>query len=208
MLHIFLSNRPGDVHYGTTGLPVPGYELRLLDESGIPVAEGELGELHVLGPTRALHYWNNEEKNRHTFRGEWLRTGDKYYRDAAGRYVHAGRADDLLKVGGIYVSPMEVEGALISHPAVLEAAVVGHQDREGLLKPCAFIVPRPGVDATPELAEALKQHVKSRLAPYKYPRWIEFLAELPKTPTGKIQRFKLRQLGTSSIGTVRGPLRR
>ncbi len=194
MLHIFLSNRAGDLEYGTTGTPVPGYEVRLLDEQGHPVRDGEIGELQVCGPTCALTYWNNREKSRQTFHGPWTRTGDKYYRNAAGRYVHAGRADDMLKVGGIYVSPTEVESALISHPAVLEAAVVGRQDSEGLTKPLAYVVPRMGTCASAQLAEELKRHVKSKLAPYKYPRWIEFLDELPKTATGKIQRFKLREL--------------
>ena len=194
MLHIFLSNRPGQVQYGTTGTPVPGYDVRLLDEQGRPVAEGEIGELQVSGPTSAIHYWNDREKSRHTFHGPWTRTGDKYYRNARGRYVHAGRADDMLKVGGIYVSPVEVETALLSHPAVHEAAVVGKEDGAGLIKPLAFVVVRAGTTADAALAEHLKLHVKAQLAPYKYPRWIEFLPELPKTTTGKIQRFRLREM--------------
>jgi benzoate-CoA ligase len=194
MLHIFLSNRPGQVQYGTTGTPVPGYQVRLVDEEGHPVPDGEIGELQVAGPTAALGYWNNREKNRQTFYGPWTRTGDKYFRNNAGRYVHAGRADDMLKVGGIYVSPVEVESALISHPAVLEAAVVGREDPGGLIKPLAYIVPRADAQPGSALVEELKLHVKSRLAPFKYPRWIEFLPELPKTATGKIQRFKLRDL--------------
>jgi len=194
MLHIFLSNRPGEVHYGTTGMPVPGYEVRLLDDQGQPVREGEIGELQVRGPTSALHYWNNREKSRHTFHGPWTRTGDKYHRNAQGRYVHAGRADDMLKVGGIYVSPVEVETALLSHPAVREVAVVGKEDAAGLIKPLAFVVVHSGTSADSGLAETLKQHVKTQLAPYKYPRSIEFLSELPKTATGKIQRFRLREM--------------
>ena len=200
MLHIFLSNRIGDVQYGTTGKPVPGYEVRLVDEHQQPVPEGEIGELEVSGPTAAIHYWNNREKTRHTFHGPWTRTGDKYSRDEHGRYVHAGRADDMLKVGGIYVSPVEVEAALLAHPAVHEAAVIGKEDDVGLVKPLAFIVVRPGNDANAALAEALKQHVKRLLAPYKYPRWIEFLPELPKTATGKIQRFRLRDMIRGSPG--------
>lgn len=189
MLHIFLSNRPGDVRYGTTGKPVPGYEVRLVDEHGQPVGVGELGELQISGPSSALMYWNNRAKTKHTFAGEWTRSGDKYAVDAEGYYTYGGRSDDMLKVGGIYVSPFEVEATLMTHPAVLEAAVVGHADESDLIKPKAFVVLKPG-QSTDEAA--LKEHVKSRLAPYKYPRWIEFVSDLPKTATGKIQRFKLR----------------
>jgi benzoate-CoA ligase len=192
MLHVFLTNRPGRVKYGTTGTPIPGYELRVVDEQGQPVQRGEVGELQVAGPTAALGYWNNREKTRATFQGPWTRCGDKYSVDADGYYVYAGRSDDMLKVSGIYVSPVEVESALITHPAVLEAAVVGRSDEEQLVKPIAFVVLKPGERPSDELAQALQQHVKSRLAPYKYPRWIEFIDELPKTATGKIQRFKLR----------------
>ena len=193
MLHIFLSNRLGDVRYGTTGKPVPGYDVRLVDEDGKPVAPGEAGELHIAGPSSAAYYWNNREKTRNTFLGGWTRSGDKYHQDADGYYVYAGRSDDMLKVSGIYVSPIEVESALIGHEAVLEAAVVGKEDDDKLIKPIAYIVLKPGIDATPELAAELKAHVKGCLAPYKYPRWFEFVAELPKTATGKIQRFKLRE---------------
>jgi len=193
MLHIFLSNRPGDVRPGTTGKAVPGYELRLVDDNGAAVASGELGELQVKGPTAAMMYWNNRAGSRSTFLGEWTRTGDKYRVDADGYYVYCGRSDDMLKVSGIYVSPTEVESALISHPAVLEAAVVGRADSEGLIKPQAFIVLTAGYTASAELAGELQNFVKSRLAPYKYPRWLNFVGELPKTATGKIQRFKLRQ---------------
>ena len=192
MLHVFLSNQPGKVRYGTTGFPVPGYELRVLDEQGKPVATGEVGELQVAGPTAAMGYWNNREKTRATFQGPWTRCGDKYSIDADGYYVYAGRSDDMLKVSGIYVSPIEVESALITHPAVLEAAVIGRPDEEELVKPVAYVVLKPGEKPTDALAQALQQHVKTRLAPYKYPRWIEFIDELPKTATGKIQRFKLR----------------
>ncbi len=193
MLHIFLSNRPGAVRYGTSGVPVPGYEIRLLDEDGKPVADGEIGELHVAGPTSAAYYWNNRERSRSTFLGPWTKSGDKYVRDKDGYYTYCGRTDDMLKVGGIYVSPFEVEAALMTHDKVLEAAVVGHEDENRLVKPRAFVVLRQGIGAAPDLAAELQQHVKSRLAPYKYPRWIEFVPDLPKTATGKIQRFKLRQ---------------
>jgi benzoate-CoA ligase len=192
MLHIFLSNRPGAVHYGTSGYPVPGYELRIVGDDGLPVAPGEVGELQVNGPTAANGYWNNREKSRATFQGPWTRSGDKYSIDADGCYVYAGRTDDMLKVGGIYVSPIEVESALITHPAVLEAAVIGRADEERLVKPIAYVVLQSGRRPSDALAEELRQHVKAQLAPYKYPRWIEFIDELPKTATGKIQRFKLR----------------
>lgn len=194
MLHIFLSNRPGDVCYGTTGTAVPGYELRLVDDDGQPVPPGQIGELQIAGPTCAAAYWNNREKTRRTFQGPWVRSGDKYYLDERGHYVYAGRGDDMLKVSGMYVSPAEVESALITHPAVLEAAVIGKEDAGGLTKPLACIVLKQSAEPTSMLAEELKSHVKSRLAPYKYPRWIEFLPELPKTATGKIQRFALRAL--------------
>lgn len=191
MLHIFLSNRPGDIAYGTTGRPVPGYDCRLVDDGGADVAAGEVGDLLVSGPSSAPFYWNNREKSLATFEGRWTRTGDKYLQDPDGHFVYAGRSDDMLKVGGIWVSPFEVESALAAHPQVLEAAVVGHEDADELVKPKAVVVLAQGTgDAA--LADELKQFVKDRLAPYKYPRWIEFAAELPKTATGKIQRFKLR----------------
>jgi benzoate-CoA ligase len=197
MLHIFLSNRSGEVRYGTSGRPVPGYDIRLVDEEGTPVPKGEIGELQVAGPTSAAFYWNNREKSRNTFLGQWTRSGDKYIESEDGYFTYCGRADDMLKVSGIWVSPFEVEAALASHEAVLEAAVVGHPDENQLIKPKAFIVLRPDVSQAPELATLLQQHVKSRLAPYKYPRWIEFVPELPKTATGKIQRFKLRTAGSA-----------
>ncbi len=191
MLHVFLSNRPGDVRYGTTGKPVDGYEVELRGEDGRPVADGEVGDLYIKGPSSALMYWGNREKSRETFQGAWTKSGDKYSRDADGYYTYAGRSDDMLKVSGIYVSPFEVEATLMQHPAVLECAVIGKQDDEGLVKTKAYVVLKPGqqVDQT-----ALKAFVKQRLAPYKYPRFIEFIAELPKTATGKIQRFRLREL--------------
>jgi len=192
MGHIFLSNRPGDVRYGTTGKLVPGYRVKVVDDAGNAVKAGEVGDLHISGPTSAACYWNQREKTVATFQGEWTKSGDKYAFDEAGYYTYAGRSDDMLKVSGIYVSPVEVEAALISHEAVLEAAVVGHEDENKLVKPKAYIVLKPGKSADDTLKSALQQHVKEKLAPYKYPRWIEFIAELPKTATGKIQRFKLR----------------
>ena len=196
MLHIFLSNRPDAVRYGTTGKAVPGYDLRIVDEEGRETPPGEIGELLVRGPSSALHYWNNRAKSAETFSGHWTRTGDKYRLDADGYHVYCGRGDDMLKVGGIYVSPAEVEAALVAHPAVLEAAVVGAMDEAGLVKPKAFVVAQPGTRGDAALAEALKAHVKDRLAPYKYPRWIVFVDDLPKTATGKIQRFRLRATDT------------
>ena len=190
--HIILSNRLGDLRYGTSGKPVPGYEVRLVDEAGHDVAPGEIGELQVSGPTSALMYWNNREKTKNTFLGPWTRMGDKYRVDEDGYYVYCGRSDDMLKVGGIYVSPFEVETALVTHEAVIEAAVVGQRDEEGLVKPKAYIILKPGYKGSEALADELKQYVKTKLAPYKYPRWIEFREDFPKTATGKIQRFKLR----------------
>ena len=196
MLHIFLSNRPGDVRYGTTGRPVPGYELRVVDDDGNPVEPGEIGELQIAGPTSAAFYWNQRERSRHTFLGGWTRSGDKYVEDRDGYFTYCGRTDDMLKVSGNYVSPFEVEAALLAHEAVLEAAVVGQLDEQKLMKPKAYVVLKPGAAGSAKLAETLQQHVKARLAPYKYPRWIEFIDELPKTATGKIQRFKLRARST------------
>jgi benzoate-CoA ligase len=194
MLHIFLSNRSGEVRYGTTGKPVPGYELRVVDEQGGDARPGQVGDLLVSGPTSAAGYWNNRERSRSTFLGPWTRTGDKYILDESGYYTYCGRSDDMLKVGGIFVSPFEVETALLTHPAVLEAGVIGAPDETNLIKPKAFLVLKQGAVGTAALSEELQRHVKDRLAPYKYPRWIEFVAELPKTATGKIQRFKLRAL--------------
>ena len=192
MLHIFLSNRHGEVRYGTSGKAVPGYDLRIISDDGHDVPQGEMGELIVRGPSSATAYWNQREKSLKTFRGEWTHTGDKYYVDDDGYYRYAGRGDDMLKVGGIWVSPFEVEAALISNEKVLEAAVVGEADPEGLIKPKAFVVLAPGETGSEVLAEELQKYVKTKLAPYKYPRWIEFVDALPKTATGKIQRFKLR----------------
>ncbi|WP_233802297.1 benzoate-CoA ligase family protein [Paraburkholderia sp. HP33-1] len=193
MLHIFLSNRPGEVEYGTTGRPVPGYEVELRDEAGRPVPDGEVGDLFIKGPSAALMYWSNREKTRATFLGEWIRSGDKYRRLANGSYVYAGRSDDMLKVSGQYVSPVEVEMVLVAHPAVLEAAVVG-VDHGGLVKTRAFVVLKTDFMPSELLANELKAFVKERLAPHKYPRDIVFTDDLPKTATGKIQRFKLREI--------------
>ena len=191
MLHIFLSNRPGKVRYGSTGWPVPGYEVELRGEAGAAVASGEPGELYIHGPSAAMMYWGNRAKTRDTFQGGWTKSGDKYVLNADGSYTYSGRSDDMLKVSGIYVSPFEVEATLVQHPAVLEAAVIGKEDADGLTKTKAFVVLKDGASAD---AAELQAFVKDRLAPYKYPRFIEFVAELPKTATGKIQRFKLREL--------------
>ena len=190
MLHIFLSNRPGQVRYGTTGQAVPGYALRIVGDDGKLCGVGEIGELQINGPSAAIMYWNNRAKTKATFAGEWTKSGDKYTVDADGYYTYGGRSDDMLKVGGIYVSPFEVEACLMTHTAVLEAAVIGVMDAEQLIKPKAYVVLKAGESAT---EGDLRVHVKQALAPYKYPRWIEFVSELPKTATGKIQRFKLRQ---------------
>jgi benzoate-CoA ligase len=194
MLHIFLSNRSGDVRYGVTGKPVEGYDIELRDEQGKPVGVGEVGDLYIRGPSAALMYWTNRDKSRATFLGDWVRSGDKYVKDADGYYTYAGRSDDMLKVSGQYVSPIEVESALVAHPAVLECAVVGRPDSEGLTKTVAYVVLRAGQVPGEALCAELKAFVKGRLAPHKYPRDILFVEDLPKTATGKIQRFKLRAL--------------
>ncbi len=191
MLHIFLSNTPDDVVYGTSGVAVPGYEIRLLDEAGNEAGPGEIGELLVKGASAADGYWNQRDKSRETFEGAWTRTGDKYERREDGRLVYCGRTDDLFKSSGIWVAPFEVEQALLAHPAVLESAVVAARDKEGLLKPKAFVVLKHDADHA-ALAVELKDLVKEKIGKWKYPRWIEFTDELPKTATGKIQRFKLR----------------
>jgi benzoate-CoA ligase len=197
MLHIFLSNRPGEVRYGTSGRPVEGYRVELRDERG-RVIEGpdEIGDLFVEGPSAALMYWGDRARSRDTFQGAWTRTGDKYQRDADGFYVYSGRSDDMLKVSGQYVSPFEVEATLMQHPAVLEAAVIGILDADGLTRSKAFVVLKDPSRASDGLADELKQLVKQNLAPHKYPRAVEFLPELPKTATGKIQRFRLRERET------------
>jgi benzoate-CoA ligase len=197
MLHIFISNRPGDVRYGTTGKPVQGYEIELRGEDGRPVGDGEVGDLFIKGPSAALMYWGNREKSRETFQGGWTKSGDKYVRDADGYYTYSGRSDDMLKVSGIWVSPFEVEATLTQHPAVLECAVIGTEDGEGLTKTKAFVVVKPGAAVSDS---ELKAFVKEKLAAYKYPRAIEFVDELPKTATGKIQRFRLRERERAGSG--------
>jgi len=192
MLHIFLSNRAGEVVYGTSGVAVPGYDVRLADEHGIEVAEGEIGELLVRGGSAASDYWNRRGQSRSTFQGHWTHTGDKYEKLPGGRFRYCGRTDDMFKVGGIWVAPFEIEQALIAHPSVLEAAIVPAHDADGLEKPKAFVVLKAGAEIG-DLEAELKEHVKQRIGKWKYPRWIEFVSELPKTATGKIQRFKLKE---------------
>lgn len=193
MLHIFISNQPGQVIPGSTGKPVPGYEVKLVDDEGQDVPKGEIGLLLVKGESSAQQYWKKREKTRATMRGEWINTGDKYYVDDEGFYWCAGRGDDMLKVGGIWVSPVEVENCIMEHPAVFEVAVVGMNDEQGLVKPKAFVVLRDGNTPSKELEKEIQQWVLDKIAKYKYPRWIEFVKELPKSSTGKIQRFKLRK---------------
>jgi 4-hydroxybenzoate-CoA ligase len=192
LLQTFLSNRPGDIRYGSTGKPVPGYEARIVDETGHELPANEIGELIVRGPSAAEGYWNQRAKSRRTFCGEWVHTGDKFRRDADGYYYYCGRTDDMFKVSGMWVSPFDVEAALTSHEAVLEAAVIGKQDADGLIKPKAFIVLKNGYVADDSLLEKLKLHVKETAGAWKYPRWIDVRSDLPHTATGKIQRFKLR----------------
>jgi 4-hydroxybenzoate-CoA ligase len=193
MLQTFLSNRPGDIRYGSSGKPVPGYETKIVDESGRELPDGEIGELIVRGPTAGEGYWNQRAKSRRTFVGEWTYTGDKYLRDRDGYYHCCGRTDDMFKVNGMWVSPFEVEAALVSHEAVLEAAVIGKEDGDGLVKPKAFIVLKHGYCADEKLFDLLRLHVKERAGPWKYPRWIDVRPDLPRTATGKLQRFKLRE---------------
>lgn len=192
LLQTFLSNRPGQIRYGSTGKPVPGYEARIVDDKGRELGAAEMGELIIRGPSAGEGYWNQRAKSRRTFVGEWTYTGDKYRRDADGYYYYCGRTDDMFKVSGMWVSPFDVEAALVSHEAVLEAAVIGKEDADGLVKPKAFIVLKNGYVADESLLESLKIHVKEHAGPWKYPRWIELRTDLPRTATGKIQRFKLR----------------
>lgn len=193
-LHIFISNRPGDIKGGTSGKPVPGYEAKIVDQNGSILPAGEMGNLMIKGDSLAPYYWNKHEKSKETFQGEWMNTGDKYYVDPEGYYTYVGRGDDMIKAGGIWVSPLEVENTIMEHHAVLECGVIGAVDNDNLVKPKAFVVLKEGVEASEELTKELKQHVKERIAPYKYPRWIEFIPELPKTATGKTMRFMLRKL--------------
>lgn len=198
MLHIFLSNRPSDVVLGTSGVAVPGYELRLVNEQGEPVSAGNIGELLVNGPSAADSYWNKRAQSRATFQGLWTRTGDKYELREDGRLVYCGRTDDMFKVSGMWVAPFEIEQALISHPSVLECAVIAARDEDGLEKPKAYVVLKSG-NETHTLADELKEHVKEKVGKWKYPRWIQFVDDLPKTATGKIQRFKLREMERTSL---------
>jgi benzoate-CoA ligase family protein len=191
---LFLSNRPGDIRPGTTGKVVPGFELKIADENGEEVAPGEIGDLFVKGETFALFYLHQYHKTLQSFRGEWLYTGDKFYVDEDGFYHYAGRTDDMLKAGGIWVSPVEIEHTLRLHEAVFECCVMGRPDRDELIKPKAFVALRKGYAASPEMENALIEHCKAKMAAYKRPRWIQFMDELPKTPTGKIQRSALRNL--------------
>jgi acyl-coenzyme A synthetase/AMP-(fatty) acid ligase len=192
-LHMFISNRPGAIRPGSSGLVVPGYDARILDDDRRLVPSGEVGNLWISGDSVCVGYWNQHEKTKNTIEGQWIRTGDKYSQDEDGFYWYAGRGDDMLKVGGIWVSPIEVENALMEHPSVLEAGVVGREDHDRLVKPLAYVVCAAGVTGSDTLAVELKEFVRGRLAEYKRPRWVEFVAELPKTGTGKTQRFKLRQ---------------
>jgi benzoate-CoA ligase family protein len=191
-LHMFIANYPGRVRPGSSGQPVPGYEARIVDDHDQPVPVGEMGNLLIKGDSTCAYYWNQHEKTKQTIQGEWIRTGDKYYRDAASYYWYGGRSDDMLKAGGIWVSPVEIENVLIDHEAVQECAVIGREDGDGLAKPFAFVVLKDQASGSPELAAALQTFVRERLAEYKRPRGVAFVTELPKTATGKLQRFKLR----------------
>jgi benzoate-CoA ligase len=197
-LHMFIANRPGAVRPGSSGQILPGYEARIVGDDGQPVPEGEIGSLLIKGDSVCAGYWNQHEKTKETIQGHWLRTGDKYYCDGDGYFWYVGRSDDMMKVKGMWVSPVEVESVLLEHPLVQEAAVIGCADGNQLVRPSAFVVLRPGQNGSPELNEDLRQHVASRLAPHKCPHWLEFVSELPKTATGKIQRYKLRQAASSS----------
>lgn len=197
ILHIFISNRIGFVKHGSTGLLVPGYEARITDEQGQSVQQGDIGNLQISGDSIAAYYWNKHEKTKETFNGHWIHTGDKYYQDEQGYYWYCGRSDDMLKVSGQWVSPVEIENTLSAHPAVLEAAVVAMLDENDLVKPKAYVTLKHGYEPSEAMAEELKAFVRERLAMFKYPRTIEFIPELPKTATGKIQRFRLRETWTT-----------
>ncbi len=196
--HMFISNRPGAIRPGSSGQIVDGYEARILDEAGTPLPPGEIGNLWIRGDSTCAGYWNQHEKTKDTIQGHWIRTGDKYSIDEDGFYWYAGRSDDMLKVGGQWVSPVEVENVLVAHEAVLECGVIGRENQDGLVKTMAFVVLRQGVPPSAELAKELQQHVRTQLAAYKRPQWVEFIQELPKTATGKIQRFKLRELANTT----------
>jgi 4-hydroxybenzoate-CoA ligase len=204
MLQTFLSNRPGDVRYGSTGKPVPGYEVKIVDEHDVELGEGEIGELLVRGPSAGEGYWNQRAKSRLAFQGAWTRTGDRFLRDRDGYYHYCGRSDDMFKVSGMWVSPFDVEAALVGHEAVRDAAVIGKEDADGLVKPKAFVVLRNGYTAGEPLFEALRAHVKASAGTWKHPRWIEVRTDLPRTPTGKIQRYVLREQESGISDQVSG----
>lgn len=189
-----MSNRPGKVKPGSSGQLVPGYEAKIVDDGAVEVPTGEVGNLMIKGDSIAAYYWNKHEKTKATIIGEWIATGDKYHCDEDGYYWYTGRSDDMIKAGGIWVSPLEVENTLLEHSAVVECGVIGMMDADELVKPKAFVVLREGVAASPALVRELQDFVKARIAPYKYPRWIQFVPDLPRTATGKIQRFRLRGL--------------
>jgi benzoate-CoA ligase len=191
--HMFIANRPRAVRPGSSGQIIPGCEARIVDENGQDVPVGEIGDLLVRTDATCAFYWNQHERSKDTFQGHWLRTGDKYYQDTDGYFWYAGRSDDMLKVSAVWVSPVEIENVLIEHPAVAEAAVVGRNDNDQLLKPAAYVVLANGGAASPQMARDLEQFLAARLPRHKRPRWIEFVPDLPKTATGKLQRFKLRQ---------------
>jgi benzoate-CoA ligase len=202
-LHMFISNRPGAIRPGSSGLLIPGYDARILDDEKRPVSVNDIGNLYIKGDSICASYWNQHAKTKDTIEGHWIRTGDKFRQDEDGFFWYAGRSDDMLKVGGLWVSPVEVENALVQHDAVQECAVIGDEDRDGLTKPFAFVVASASAAPGPGLARELQEFVRSRLAEYKRPRWVEFIAELPKTPTGKIQRFKLREMRKTSVAPDR-----
>jgi benzoate-CoA ligase len=193
MFHIYITNRPGDVKPASLGRIVEGYEAKIVDAAGNEVADGEMGTLRIKGDSAALCYWNAHEKSKETFAGDWCTTGDQFHVDQDGYYWYHGRTDDMLKVGGVFVAPSEIENCLLQHPAVMECAVIGHDEGDNLVKPKAFVVARDGSEAGEALADEIKQFVKSRIALYKYPRWIEFVASLPKNDRGKIDRKLLKR---------------
>jgi acyl-coenzyme A synthetase/AMP-(fatty) acid ligase len=193
VLHMFIANRPGAVRPGSSGQIIPGYEARIVDECDQPTKPGEIGNLLVKSDSTCSHYWNQHEKSKNTIEGHWIRTGDKYYQDGDGYFWYAGRSDDMLKCSGAWVSPIEIESVLVEHPAVQEAAVIGREDHDQLLKPAAYVILRNGTSSTPNLARELQEFVISRLPIFKRPRWVEFVDDLPKTATGKLQRYKLRE---------------
>lgn len=200
-LHDFIANRPGQIRPGSSGKVIPGFEAKLVDDHGSPVMPGNVGHLLIKAPTAALYYWKRRAQTRATMLGEWLRTGDMFYEDTDGYFYFCGRSDDMLKVGGMWVSPVEVEGVMLEHPAVLEVGVIGRLDADGLTKPHAFVVLKPDHAPSDRLAGEIREFVKNRLSDYKAPRWVEFVSDLPKTPTGKIQRFRLRSGALKELPT-------